>query len=96
MKLSEDMKRLVLGNIDLIKYCNQVGIDMEKLSKCRIEKMGTNYVFALSKENVPVSKQLIPLDYDLDSQPDIVLILNFDNNVINFETFNETKRVLNL
>lgn len=98
MKISKELKKVVLGNIELIKYCNEVGIDLEKLAQCRIERIGKGeaLIFALSKENVPKSTQLIPLDFDLDSQPDIVLIMHVTENDIFFDVFDETRRVLNI
>ena len=96
MRLSDNSKLLVFGNIDLIKYCKSSGISLEKLKKCSIEKMGNNYVFVLSKNNNVKSSSLIQLDVDLDTQPDIVLIMEVtDGKFIEFKTTNKTLRILN-
>ena len=95
MRLNNQSKALVCGNIELLKKCNEVGISIDKLKKCNIEKMGNNYVFVLSKDNKPKSKSSLPLDIDLDTQPDIVLIMEVtDDNTIRFETTQYTKRIL--
>ena len=95
MRLSENFKYIICDNIKLIKYCKEVGIDIERLKKCNIERMGDNLVFVLSKENKVESKSLIPLDIDLVTQPDIVLIMKVtDNYSVEFETTNKTLRVL--
>lgn len=97
MRLSDNSKYMVCGNIELLKYCNTSGISVEKLKKCNIEKMGNNYVFVLTKENKPKSNSIIPLDIDLETQPDIVLTMKIqgDNDII-FETTDNTIKVLNM
>lgn len=96
MRLNTSSRAMIFGNIELNTFCNKAGISMNKLKSCNIEKMGENmYVFALSKESVPKSKNIIPLDTDIDSQPEVVLTMEFENNIFNFETTQFTKRVLN-
>lgn len=95
MRLNIQSKTLVCGNINLLKYCQSSGISIEKLMKCNIEKMGNKYVFALSKENKPKSKSSLPLDVDIDTQPDIILIMEVaEDGTINFENTDKTTRVL--
>ena len=97
MRLGRANKRIVLGNVELIKYCKSAGISVEKLKQCEIEQMGNLFVFVLEKENKPKSKCLIPLDVDLDTQPDVVLTMEVDeNNSLEFETFEKTRRILNV
>ena len=96
MRLNDSSKAIIFDNLNLIKYCNKSGISMEKLRKCIIEKMGDNYVFALQKENVPKSKNIIPLDIDLDTQPDIVLIMKVDKGIYKFDTTGNTTKILNI
>jgi hypothetical protein len=95
MRLNDASKTLVCGNIELLKKCSEAGISIDKLKKCNIEKMGKQYVFVLSKDNKPKSKCSLPLDIDIDTQPDIVLIMEVtDENKIQFETTDKTRRVL--
>lgn len=95
MRLSENSKFLVCGNVKLLDYCTKVGISIDKLKKCNIEKMGNCYVFVLSKENKPKSSNMIPLDIDLATQPDIVLTMEVNGeHDIRFETTQKTKRIL--
>jgi len=95
MRLNNSSKTMVFGNINLIRYCHGAGISLDKLKKCNIEKMGNTYVFVLSKENMPKSNSLIPLDVDIATQPDVVLtmeVLGEEN--INFGTTDKTLRIL--
>jgi hypothetical protein len=95
MRLNMQSKALVCGNINLLKYCQSSGISIEKLKGCNIEKMGNNYIFVLSKENKPKSKSSLPLDVDIETQPDIILIMEVaEDETINFETTDKTVRVL--
>lgn len=94
--LAKSTKQLIMRNVDLLNYCMQHGINIDKLNKCNIEKMGDEFIFVLDKENVPVSKEIFPLDIDIATQPDIVLIVTVENNVFNVETTEFTKRILNL
>lgn len=95
MRLSKESRAIIYGNIELLKKCNEAGIDLDKLKKCNIEKMGKQYVFVLSKENKPKSKSSLPLDIDIDTQPDIVLIMKInDKQQITFETTDSTRRIL--
>lgn len=95
MRLNDASKTLICGNIELLKKCNEAGISIDKLRMCNIEKMGKKYVFVLSKDSKPKPKCDLPLDVDIDTQPDIVLIMEVtDENKIQFETTDKTKRVL--
>ena len=95
MRLNKQAKALVCGNVELLKKCNETGIKIEKLKKCNIEKMGNNYIFVMSKENKPKSRSELPLDIDLYTQPDIVLIMEVNDDCkISFETTQHTKRLL--
>lgn len=94
MRLTENTKALVLGNVELIKYVQDNALDMEILKKCHIEKMGNDYVFGLPKANPPKSKCILPLDVDLDTQPDIVLILNTESGKVVVEPTSKTKMLL--
>lgn len=86
---------MIFGNKDLIKFCNESGISMQKMRKCNIEKMGDIYVFVLSK-NHGYGKDTY-LEHDLKTQPDVVLLMMYDgNNKFNFETTEKTERVLNI
>ena len=85
---------VLFGNIELIKYCNSSGLSIEKIRRCNIEKMGDTYVFVLNKENAPKSKELIPLDIDLLTQPDVVLIMDAGNKDLRFQTTEKTTRLI--
>lgn len=96
MRLSNTSKTLIYGNIELIKKCSEAGISIDRLKSCNIEKMDHHYIFVLSKENKPESKCSLPLDIDIDTQPDIVLIMEVtDDGAIHLETTDQTKRILN-
>lgn len=58
--------------------------------------MGKMYVFGYPKENIQKSKGL--LDNDIESQPDVVLIMTVDENdqTLNFEGTDNTRLVMNL
>lgn len=94
MRLNKDAKSILFGNIYLLDYCNKSCIDMAKLKKCNIEVMGKNYIFVLSKEDAPISKQLLPLDMDLLTQPDVVLIAEVDGDKLMIQTTEKTMRVI--
>lgn len=94
MRLNKAVKRLVMGNAELRRYCRRIGIDMRKLEKCNIEEIKNYYIFGLSKENVPESTAGVPLDIDIDSQPDAVLVIIIENDVLIFETTDKTYRVM--
>ena len=97
MRLSENSKFMVCGNVNLLRYCTESGISIEKLKQCNIEKMGNHYVFVLSKENKPKSKCMLPLDIDLETQPDIVLTMEIQGeDKVKFETTDKTVRVLSI
>lgn len=95
MRLKPASKAIVMKNIDLLKYCNKIGIDQEKFRKCNIERMGTNFVFVLSKEGAEKYKGTF-LEHDIDTQPDIVLIMKVseDGGKIEFEETSQTTRIL--
>ena len=95
MRIDEGLKVIVLGNSDLIDYCNKVGISLKMLKNCNVEKMGNSYVFVLSRD-FPKSKQMIPLDLDIASQPDIVLFMEYSKGGLIFKTTDKTSRVLNI
>ena len=92
--LSKELTILINRNVELLKYCNEQNIDLEKLSQCYIEKMGNEFLFCLSKENVPVSTQILPLDIDIATQPDVVLIIRVEGKSLFFETTEKTNRIL--
>lgn len=94
MRLSESSKKILLGNVELLRYCKSGGISIEKIKRCNIEKMGDTYVFVLNKENTPISKNLIPLDVDLLTQPDVVLIMDASNRNLEFKTTEKTIRLI--
>ena len=96
MRLNESDKLIMFDNTQLLKFCREAGISMDKLRHCNIERMGKTYVFVLSKENKPISKQLLPLDIDIATQPDVVLTLEIKDGKYQFETFEKTVRVLNV
>ena len=97
MRLNNKLKTMIFGNIELIRFCNNSFINIEKLKQCEIERMNGIYMFALEKENKPVSKCMIPLDVDIATQPDVVLIMEVnDDGTINFKTTDKTKRILNI
>lgn len=78
--LSIAAKHLVLGNTQLIDYCNRNKIDLTKLSQCNIERMGNKYFFVMPKKNI------IPtLDNDIASQPIVVLTMDTTRDVFDFE-----------
>lgn len=37
--LSDETKKVVLGNVQLLRYCEQKNISINKLRKCNIERM---------------------------------------------------------
>lgn len=95
MRLSENTKLLLLRNIDLVKYINENGLDMDKLKKCNIERFGTNcYVFGLSKKKPDSVDGLF--DIGIASNPDIVLVLNVDDGKITIESTDKTRELLSL
>lgn len=95
MRLSESSKAVLIGNKDLITYCESVGISMEKLEICNVEKMGDTHVFVLSKNHGYGAETL--LEHDIETQPDIILIMEYTGDKkFKFETTSNTKRVLSL
>lgn len=97
MRLNKPSKEIVMGNVILLNHCNKIGVDLKRLKKCNIERMGNMFVFVLSKENVPKSMAAVPLDIDIASQPDIVLIMKIEEDgKITFEETEKTIRILNV
>lgn len=96
MRLSDSARTLVMGNAEILNKCRELSVDINKFKRCNIEQMGNHYVFILSKDNVPKSKCVIPLDTDIDSQPDIVLIVTAENGKLTFETTEYTPRILRI
>lgn len=95
MRLSKEHKAVLFGNVDLLMFCKNSAIDLKKLKECNIEEMGHGvYVFTLSKAVKPKSEQLLPLDIDLMTQPDIVLTAEVSNDKLEINTTKHTKRVL--
>lgn len=96
MRQNESSKAVIFGNIDLNRYCNNAGISLNKLRNCNIEKMGDMYVFVLSKDHPYKNSDDLPLAHDIDTQPDIVLTMEYiANEGFKFETTKYTRRVLN-
>lgn len=95
MKLAETTKKLVLGNIELIRFCMNNNLDINKLSNCSIEKMKHDYYLCLPKEGVQgLNKAGVLLEKDTETQPDVVLIISLDDvDNIKFETTEFTKRI---
>lgn len=92
--LSKELTKLIMGNLELLNYCNEHYVDLEKLAQCHIEKMGNEFMFCLPKENVPVSSQILPLDIDIATQPDVVMILRVERKSLAFELTAESHRIL--
>jgi hypothetical protein len=94
MRLIDKEKKMFMRNIDFIKYINSKPIDVDKLSKCSIEKMDGDYYIVLSKENIPKSTCALPLDVDIASQPDIVLIVRVnEDGTLNIQGTDKTQRI---
>ena len=73
----KSVERAVLLNcIEVIKYCKSVGLDLNKLKSCRVEKMFDEYVFGLLKKGYDDDDSDWYLHEDLSTQPDIVLIVS--------------------
>ncbi|MEZ3446361.1 MAG: hypothetical protein K1W30_14740 [Lachnospiraceae bacterium] len=98
MRLSESSRKLAFGNIDLLKYCNSVCIDTNKLEECNIEKMGDLYIFVMSKNTNGIDTKTCLLEHDIATQPDIVLTMEYnkEKKTFEFETTEYTKRILRL
>ncbi len=84
-------KNIIIGNIQLIEYCNAQHIDLNKLQNCNIEKMGNTYFFVLSKRNVGD----VSMDDDIDCQPDVVLTMDVTDSVFQFNNTDKTERIFN-
>jgi hypothetical protein len=95
--LSAKSKAMLLGNIKILQYCKETGIDMDKLKSCRVEKMGDCYVFGLKREDQPEPDPNDLLANDLATQPDIVLAVEPDEDGnMNFQTTSKTIRLLTM
>lgn len=68
-------KKVLLNCIEVIRYCKDVGLDLNKLKSCRVEKMFDEYVFGLLKKGYDDDSDWY-LHEDLNTQPDIVLIVS--------------------
>ena len=96
MRLNKNDKYILMGNIELLNKCKEMAVDINKLKKCNVEQMGNNYVFALSKDNVPKQGRIPSLANDIATQPDIVLIMTVENGKLTFETTEYTPRILRI
>ena len=92
---------MIIDNIHILEYCQKEGIDLSILRQCNIEKMnikGMNekFVFVLDKEDAPeIPEGSCGLEFDLDTQPDVVLVVEADDEGnITFEQFPQTHRIL--
>ena len=94
MRLAQGHKRVIMDNINILKHCEESGIDKLKLHKCNIEKMDNVFMFVLDKEDIPKN----PPEYfgcDLRFQPDVVLEVHFDENGnLTFNQTDKTYRIL--
>lgn len=96
MRLNSKNKAIVMGNVELLRYCQKKAINLDKIKTCEIEKMGDKFVFCLNKEDLPVPLSEVLLEYDIVSQPYIVLIMWADEQgKIFFKETSDTFRVLN-
>lgn len=94
-RLNEKERAIAMTNAVLLNYCQNNSVNMDKLHRCQIESLGGDYYFVLDKDNAPKSKQLIPLDVDIATQPDVVLKLVYNGHRVEVETTEMTKRLLN-
>lgn len=85
-----------MGNIELLNKCKELAVDINKLKKCNVEQMGNHYVFVLSKDNVSKQGRIPSLANDIETQPDIVLIMTVEDNKSTFETTEYTPRILRI
>jgi len=86
--LGNAMKNVLLGNVQLLDYCNKQGIDISELSKCNIERMGSKYYFVLPKPGIRPT-----MDNDRASQPDVVLTMDAHTDRFKFEQTVWTEKV---
>ena len=98
MRLTENSKAILLGNIELLKFINEHALDMDKIKQCNIDTLGDNcYAFCMYKKDAPKSKYpLFPMDIDLATQSDIVLVMNVDDGKITIESTDKTRELLSL
>lgn len=94
MRLNENHKRVICGNVEIIKFCSETGISVKRLTECNIEKMGDLYVFVLNKDKEYESQNILPLDIDMETQPDVVLTVDSSSNPLKIETTDKTQRLL--
>ena len=87
--LSDETKKVVLGNIQLLEFCKHQNIDIEKMKKCNIERMGDEFFFVMSKNNGIEPS----LENDIATQPDIVLIMHTSSEDFDFETTEWTSKI---
>ena len=87
--LSDETKKVVLGNVQLLRYCEQKNISINKLRKCNIERMDDKFFFVMTKNN-----GIEPtLENDIATQPDVVLIMHTISKVFDFETTEWTSKI---
>lgn len=94
MRLNENHKRVICGNVEIVKFCSETGISVKRLTECNIEKMGDLYVFVLNKDKEYESQNILPLDIDMETQPDVVLTVDSSSNPLKIETTDKTQRLL--
>lgn len=94
MRLNENHKRVICGNVEIVKFCSETGISVKRLTECNIEKMGDLYVFVLNKDEEYESQNILPLDIDMETQPDVVLTVDSSSNPLKIETTDTTQRLL--
>lgn len=94
MRLNENHKRVICGNVEIVKFCSETGISVKRLTECNIEKMGDLYVFVLNKDEEYESQNILPLDIDMETQPDVVLTVDSSSNPLKIETTDKTQRLL--
>ena len=79
MRLSRGHTRMIMDNINLLRFCQVAEIDLSIFYQCDIEKMDNQFMFVLQKENAPQMPEGV-YGCDLRAQPDIVLIVEPDEN----------------
>ena len=89
--LNPATKKVVLGNIQLLKYCEDQNIDISKLQSCRIERMDNIFYFCMAKKNVVPS-----MENDIASQPDIVLTMDVSQDEFEFEITKQTSMITSI
>jgi hypothetical protein len=87
--LKKSFKDIIMGNVQLMDYCKENDIKLNKLKSCNIEKMGDVYYFVL-----PKGMEQTSLDNDIDSQPDVVLTMDTSDDTFRFANTEWTPRVI--